>query len=148
MKKPPTVTPWQRIVAALAEHKLSLTKHRRQVLKALLEAREPQTIAQLRAKIPGSKPHKVTLYRIIDSLTEAGIAKQVRFRHEGSDRYELSELLQHHHHHLVCESCGKTETITGCEAVLPRLTTKKSFKVLGHQLEYYGVCGRCQGVAA
>ncbi len=138
---------WRRIADRLAEHGLSLTEHRRAVLRHL-EGSGPLTVAELRRSFGTHGPHRVTLYRTVESLQEAGLVKAVRFRHEDEDRFELGEAVRPHHHHAVCESCGTTEAIEGCRGSNLPLKLPRRFKVLAHQLEVYGLCVRCQRGAA
>lgn len=143
MSKPVRSSRWEEVSRLLHKQGLALTRHRKHVLRALASAERPVTIEEL-ARLVEPRPHRVTLYRITESLAAAGLVKCVRFRSDAADRYELADPLQAHHHHLVCESCGQVEAVTGCEAVLPKLTAAKNFLVRGHQLEYYGFCVNCQ----
>ena len=123
---------------------LVLTPHRHAVLHALAQA-GPISIAGLRRALGSGSPHRVTLYRVVEQLEAAGLVKRLRFRHEDEDRFELGETLHRHHHHLVCESCGLTRGVLA-EPARPKLP--RGFKLLGHQLEFYGLCASCRRSAA
>ncbi len=132
---------WDRITRILEANGLSLTEHRRAVLE-YLSKQGPSTIPGLANVFGASGPHKVTLYRTVESLQRAGLVKAVRFPAEDSERYELGEAIAAHHHHVVCKNCGASKAVQA-EPTTPRV---RGFKVLGHQLEFYGLCRDCQHV--
>jgi len=58
-------------------------------------------LAHARERYPSINPS--TVYRTLDALVEAGIARRTDL---GSDRLFYEMARQHRHHHAVCESCG------------------------------------------
>ncbi|MGI6226384.1 MAG: Fur family transcriptional regulator [Peptococcales bacterium] len=86
-----------------------------------------------------------TIYRTLDLLAELQILKKLNFG-DGKTRYEFSEDNDHHHHHLICLEC---ETVTEFEDdLLESLETviskRNGFKIVDHQLKFYGYCKDCQ----
>ena len=62
----------------------------------------PTTIlAHAKARYPSINPS--TVYRTLDALVEAGIARRTDL---GSDRLFYEVAREHRHHHAVCQDCG------------------------------------------
>lgn len=129
---------------ALKKCGLKVTAIRLKVLEALSKSHRPQTIQQIIAAVPG-KTFKVTIYRVLADLKEAGLVRQVDFQQPHAF-FELEDPADHHH--LVCLKCDRVEDFTGCEA--DRLSKKalaqsKQFAaVTSHSFELFGVCKKCQ----
>lgn len=133
---------WLQIERRLEEAGLYLTPYHRAVIEEVSGANGPIGPAELRKALP-EQPHRSTLYRVLDRLTAAGVLRRVTFAQETTDRFELGEGLAPHHHHAVCEKCGDVQRVDGCTVSNLPLKTPRSFTVLRHQLELYGLCKRC-----
>ena len=133
--------------AALARRGVRYTKHRRTLMTALSEARQPLTIPQLNeaaARVPQS-----SVYRNLAIFEEAGLVHRM----PGIDdfaRYELAEHLMGHHHHLVCSNCGVIEDVilppaleTELESELRRIARRRGFALSSHQIDLVGDCTNC-----
>lgn len=127
----------------LDKHYLKSTQARICVLE-LLENEQSPTDAQflidtIQKKL---KVDKVTIFRILNLLTQHGILRRLEFG-EGKSRYELAT---EDHHHLICQTCGAIEDISDCniEALEKEIKNKKNFLVKLHTLEFYGICKNCQ----
>lgn len=127
----------------LDKHDLKSTQARICVLE-LLENEQSPTDAQflidtIQKKL---KVDKVTIFRILNLLTQHGILRRLEFG-EGKSRYELAT---EDHHHLICQTCGAIEDISDCniEALEKEIKNKKNFLVKLHTLEFYGTCKNCQ----
>lgn len=86
-----------------------------------------------------------TVYRTLDILADIGILQKNDFG-DGRIRYEFSRKDEHHHHHLICLQCGSVaefddDLLESLEAVI---TKKTRFKVVDHDLKFYGYCRICQ----
>lgn len=136
--------PWGIIAERMSGNGQALTVPRRQIIETMFAKPGPRTIDEWADLAQG--PHRVTLYRIFPVLEQAGLIKRIRFEYDDAVRYELSDDLRTHHHHAVCEQCGLTEAVKTCrlETDPPKIS---GFRILRHQLEYYGLCRRCQGGA-
>lgn len=123
---------------------LKATGSRMDVLKALHWADRPVNTQTILGLLP-KQSNKVTVYRVLADLKEAGLVRQIDFQQPHAF-FELADPKDHHH--LVCVSCDRVESFTGCEA--DRLGKKalrksKAFAaVTGHSFELFGVCKRCQ----
>jgi Fe2+ or Zn2+ uptake regulation protein len=119
---------------------LRATPKRIALLSALQASRAPRTAEELHAAV---KSDLVTIYRNLQSLTDAGIVNEVRFK-DASVRYEFAH---GHHHHIVCTSCGVIEELEACAtSSLEReaLNASSRFsRIDEHSLEFFGTCTRC-----
>jgi len=93
-----------------------------------------------------------TVYRTLDLLVRMGLIDKFTFG-DGPNRYEYkSEDKKGHHHHVICSKCGKIidysdfleEELELVKKTEECLTKKYHFKVLGHNIEFYGLCEKCQ----
>lgn len=133
----------QAAIATLRGGNLRATAHRTAIVTALIAAKSPITAEEMHARIKGAD--LVTIYRNLQSLVAAAIAREVRFK-DGVVRYELAD--EHsHHHHLVCTKCGTIDELEGCDATpLEKVALKASKRFASvdeHALEFFGTCVSC-----
>lgn len=129
----------------LRQVSLKATPARLAILRLLEKTNTPLDIMAINDYL---KRHDVstdpaTIFRIMHSFTDKGLAKQVNFN-EGKTRYELSA--KEDHHHLLCERCGNIEDISDCAIgdLEQDIQKKKGFAVTSHALEFFGICKQCQ----
>lgn len=124
----------------LREVKLKITPARLSVLSVLEHSDVPLDAGTIKNRVQGDK---VTVFRILNSLTDKGLLKPVQFN-EGKLRYEYAGKPKHHH--FICENCGKIIDIEGCPiSVLEKdIEKKKGVLVKRHSLEFFGLCADCQ----
>lgn len=130
------------IIQLMKEKGQRFTSKKKGVLRVLQQ--KPQTVLEILKvmKIKKFSIDKVTIYRILTSLVELGVVKEINLG-DREARYELADC--EHHHHLVCEHCGNIEDVELCEKVLLKeVQNKSSFKVKRHSLEFFGTCKKCQ----
>ena len=129
----------------LREAELRATPARLGILEALEQSDLPLDVASLvkYLKINNIKADKVTIFRIMNTLTEKGLVKHVQLN-EGKLRYEYA--MKREHHHFVCENCGNIEDISDCNIsnLEKELTRKKGLLIKRHSLEFFGICKQCQ----
>ncbi len=124
-----------------------VTVARRAMLRVLCEAPIPVTAVHLLRALAerGVVVNKSTVYRELQFFQKKGIARAIQFD-ERTKRYERTP--DAHKHHLICTECKKIEDVVldhDLDQVERRLTHEKKFKLQRHALEFYGVCGECQG---
>lgn len=134
-----------RILELLAEARLAPTVARLEALRQLHGQHRPVSVSELVEAFGLSRSRRVSLYRTLRELEDADLVKRVHFLHEDEDRFELGEAVRPHHHHLVCESCG---TVSSVDSEPRRPRVPRGFKLLRHQLEFYGLCRRCADPSA
>lgn len=124
---------------------LKVTPARLGVLEALEQSDTPIDISSVIDYLEEKniKADKVTVFRIINSLTEKGIAKPIQFN-EGKLRYE--HVAKSDHHHFICEKCGIIEDISDCntDELEKNIAAKKGLLIKRHSLEFFGICKSCQ----
>lgn len=124
---------------------LKVTAARLGVLSALESAVTPIDVETVIKYLKKNKirADKVTVFRIINSLTEKGIAKPIQFE-EGKKRFEHAAQVEHHH--FICDKCGNIEDVSDCNigAVEKDIMKKKGLLIKRHSLEFFGVCKSCQ----
>ncbi|MCR5758508.1 MAG: transcriptional repressor [Selenomonas sp.] len=88
-----------------------------------------------------------TVYRSLELLSDLEILQKMEFG-DGCSRYEVNttDPSEHHHHHLICTSCGKVTEFEDdlLDELEGDIQNKMGFKVLNHQVKFYGTCKECQ----
>jgi Fur family ferric uptake transcriptional regulator len=83
-----------------------------------------------------------TVYRNLDLLAQQGAIKKLDYA-GGEARYDgnLS-----HHDHLRCIHCGRVDDlmIPPLELLQPEGNHLRGYELLGHRLEFIGLCPRCR----
>jgi Fur family ferric uptake transcriptional regulator len=85
-----------------------------------------------------------TVYRTLKLLTEAGLAREVRF---GDNKTYYEHHYNHDHHdHMICTECGKVIEFFSAdiEQLQDEMAGKFGFKPTHHSLRMWGVCSDCQ----
>jgi Fur family transcriptional regulator, ferric uptake regulator len=89
-----------------------------------------------------------TVYRTLKLLTEAGLAREVRF---GDNKTYYEHHYNHQHHdHMICTECGKVIEFFSAdiEDLQDQMAEKFGFRPTHHSLRMWGVCAECQGLAS
>jgi Fur family ferric uptake transcriptional regulator len=87
---------------------------------------------------------QTTVYRTVRLLTEAGLAREVRF---GDGRAHYEHNYKHEHHdHMICSDCGKIIEFYSpeLEAIQEKMAAKHKFELTSHLLRMIGVCADCR----
>ena len=87
---------------------------------------------------------QTTVYRTLRLLTEAGLAREVRF---GDGRAHYEHNYKHEHHdHMICSECGKIIEFYSpeLEAIQDAMAAKHKFELTSHLLRMIGICGDCR----
>src|SRR3989442_10049037 len=87
---------------------------------------------------------QTTVYRTLRLLTEAGLAREVRFG-DGRAHYEHNYKHQHHDH-MICSDCGKIIEFYSpeLEALQDAMAAKHKFELTSHLLRMIGICADCR----
>lgn len=132
-------------ILELRNAKLKATPARIGVLAALEQSNVPLDVSSVinYLKKQDIKADKVTVFRIMHSLTQKGLAVPIQLN-EGKLRYEHA--MKADHHHFICENCGEIEDIADCniEKIEKTIRLKKGLVVKRHSLEFFGLCVECQ----
>ena len=87
-----------------------------------------------------------TVYRTILLFENLGIISRLSFE-DGVIRYELKcDDTAHRHHHLICLDCHKISEVKVdlLETLENKIEKNENFKIVDHNLEFYGYCASCQ----
>jgi Fur family ferric uptake transcriptional regulator len=87
---------------------------------------------------------QTTVYRTLKILSEAGLAREVRFG-DGRTHYE-HQYKHQHHDHMICSECGKIIEFFSAEleAIQDLMAAKHRFEITQHLLRIIGVCAECR----
>ncbi|OGC91030.1 MAG: hypothetical protein A2W25_08105 [candidate division Zixibacteria bacterium RBG_16_53_22] len=134
------------LVNFLKQKGLKQTGQREKILEVFLANMKHVSADELHAIIRKSDPRIgfSTVYRTLRLLTEAGLAREVNFG-DGRARFEKA-FDKGQHGHLICTSCGKTEefVVGAIDKAIKQVSSGVGFKPMGHRLEVYGLCKKCQ----
>jgi len=87
---------------------------------------------------------QTTVYRTLRLLTDAGLAREVRF---GDGRAHYEHNYKHEHHdHMICSECGKIIEFYSpeLEAIQDAMAAKHRFELTSHLLRMIGICSECR----
>lgn len=94
----------------------------------------------LQKKLKVSRP---TVFRVLHDLLEAGIIRETAF----GDKHRHFEHVydEKPHHHAQCVRCHKFIEFPDRkeDEVYHPYLEKKGFKILGHEMHFYGICRDC-----
>lgn len=125
----------------LKESGLKSTPGRRAVLQVLEKASSPLSPEQIHGKVGSEVCDRATVYRILDSLSQAGLAQRLTL--EGKTLY-LPEESNHHHHHIICRKCRSTVCLDECLiSPLEKKAQQLGFHEIHHSLQLTGLCSKC-----
>lgn len=139
---------YTKICERLRDNSYKLTPQRQTILKIFLENADRHLSAEdtyMLVKNDYPEIGIATVYRTLDILAELGVLLKNDFG-DGRSRYEFSRKDEHHHHHLICIHCGNVsefddDLLESLEAVIQK---RNGFKVVDHDLKFYGYCTNCQ----
>jgi len=85
-----------------------------------------------------------TVYRTLKLLTDAGLAREVRFG-DGKSYYE-HHYNHEHHDHMICTECGKVIEFFSpeIEALQESVAAEYGFRLTHHSMRILGLCDACQ----
>ncbi|HVG29212.1 MAG TPA: transcriptional repressor [Pyrinomonadaceae bacterium] len=129
---------------------LKRTAQRDLILEVFLRTEEHLSSEDLYRLVQREDPAigQTTVYRTLKLLTDAGLAREVRFG-DGRTRYEHN--YKHpHHDHMICTQCGKTIEFFSAdlEKLQDKIAAKHKFEITHHTLRMFGYCADCRTSAA
>lgn len=125
---------------------LKRTAQRDLILEVFLRTEEHLSSEDLYRLVQKEDPTigQTTVYRTLKLLTEAGLAREVRFG-DGRTKYE-HQYKHKHHDHMICSQCGRVIEFFSAEleAIQDRMAAKHKFEVTQHLLRIIGLCAECR----
>jgi Fur family transcriptional regulator, ferric uptake regulator len=139
---------YDEICEKLSSKDYKLTPQRRIVLKVFLEHMHKHLSAEdvySIVKVKNPEIGLATIYRTLELFAELDILQKMNFG-DGRSRYEFAEDEIHHHHHLICTKCGHVTEFEDdlLESLEAHIQKKSNFKIMDHQVKFYGICEKCQ----
>lgn len=125
---------------------LRRTGQRDLILEIFLKTEEHVTSEDLYFLVHRKDPSvgHTTVYRTLKLLTEAGLAREVRF---GDNKTYYEHHYNHaHHDHMICTECGRVIEFFSqdIENLQDQMADKFGFRPTHHSLRMWGVCSDCQ----
>src|SRR5688500_4417705 len=125
---------------------LRRTAQRDVILEIFLRTEEHLTSEDLYWLLQKEDPSvgHTTVYRTLKLLTEAGLAREVRF---GDNKTYYEHHFKHDHHdHMICTECGKVIEFVSpeIEILQDQMADKLGFRLSHHSLRMWGQCSECQ----
>jgi Fur family ferric uptake transcriptional regulator len=90
------------------------------------------------------KISRATVYRTLQWMVEAGIARKVDF---GEGRFRFEHSYRHpRHFHLICKTCNRSSEFlsSDIEALLEEVAAARNFTARQSVLQIYGTCEACR----
>jgi len=125
---------------------LRRTGHWDLIMEIFLDTEEHLTSEDLYWLVQQQDPTvgHTTVYRTLKLLTEAGLAREVRF---GDNKTYYEHHYNHaHHDHMICTECGKVIEFFSpdIENLQDQMADNFGFKPTHHSLRLWGICSDCQ----
>ena len=124
-------------------HGLRATTGRTALLAVLLEADHPLTHQEVLDRLPAGTMDRVSVYRSLHRLTEAGILHRA-YVDGRTWCYETADRCGHNrcHPHFICRQCGTTTCMTDVVVPLAR-GIDKGYVPERQKVLIEGLCPRC-----
>ena len=123
--------------------KIRMTNQRKVILTVLGRSKSHPTADEVYREVRKRLPHisLATVYRNLELLSAHGMIGKLD--HAGTQKRFDGDT--DHHYHIRCVRCGRVEDaplepFAGLEY---NLSDKIDYKVLGHHLEFVGICPHC-----
>lgn len=127
----------------LKEAKLYCTEARVAILKVFMEAGGPLRQDQIAGWLESHTPNKVTVYRTLDSLVEAGLVHRA-FTQNRAWHFELADHCSEKqcHPHFTCTNCGVTRCMMDVSLPMAQIH-QKGYVINRQQVRLEGLCPAC-----
>jgi len=124
---------------------LKISLGRERVLREVLNTHGHFTAEELtKSCVQKGKVSRATVYRVIKELLESGVIRETAF---GDKHHHFEHVYDEKpHHHAQCLRCHKFIEFPDLkeDTVYRPILEKQGFKILGHEMHFYGVCRDCQ----
>ena len=134
------------VLKDLKDKGLKQTKHRLAILEILKTNDQPLSAEEVYSNLKEKKIdiNLSTVYRNLDLLAEKKILNKLNLSGDQRSVFEYNQKI--HRHYLICLSCNKIKPIEHCplQGYEERLGEKTGYQIIGHKLDVYGYCSKCQ----
>jgi len=126
--------------------KLHMTSRRQVILEELRKTESHLTADQVYRRVRRTLPRISlgTVYRNLEVLAQNGLIGKLELA-GAQKRFDRNPA---NHYHVRCIQCGKTEDapMEPLKSIDHSLHGKSDYQILGHHLEFVGLCPSCKGV--
>ncbi|QID16290.1 transcriptional repressor [Nitrogeniibacter mangrovi] len=128
----------------IAEHGGRVTRTRVAVLEVLLAADRSLSHDEIAAALTaqGIRHDRVTLYRTLDWLVDAGVAHRMTGGDERTRRFGVAATAPHEHAHFHCDRCGKVVCLEGLAPAVA-VNLPGGYELDRAELVLHGACPTC-----
>ncbi len=136
------------VVAALQQRGVRMTRQRKILLDLIDRSGEHLDAEQLyqlaRREYP--KLNRVTVYRTLKLLKEAGLVDELDLMHHDGIGHYYETRLKREHAHVICLGCGRVQEYYGepLQRLKAQVEETLGFRVLQVRTEVGGYCPHCQ----
>lgn len=135
----------QHIVSKLKEKGHRITPQRLAILRMLTESNGHPSAEDIFQRVQVNFPTTslATVYKTIAVMKELGEVLELEF---SSDHNRYDGHKPYPHPHLICVRCKKIvdPELNTLEDMTQELVSDTGYKILGHRLDFYGICSECQ----
>lgn len=121
-----------------------MTPQRQAILEELRRLTSHPTADEVHALVRRRLPHVSlgTVYRNLEMLSDRGLIQKLEIG-GGQRRFDANT---GDHYHVRCVRCGRVEDapVAPMPAIDDALRKASSYEVIGHRLEFIGVCPACR----
>ena len=136
---------FEQLIAKLKERQYRITPQRVELIRLIAASEGHPSASQLYNQIKVQFPTMslATVYKTLDLLKEVGEVLEIGLRddshYDGNKPYP--------HPHLICMKCQKImdgELDVAVGKIVEEVENNFGFRVVKHQLDFYGLCPDCQ----
>ena len=136
---------FEQLIAKLKERQYRITPQRVELIRLIAASEDHPSASQLYNQIKVQFPTMslATVYKTLDLLKEVGEVLEIGLRddshYDGNKPYP--------HPHLICMKCQKImdgELDAAVGKIVQEVENNFGFRVVKHQLDFYGLCPDCQ----
>lgn len=136
---------FQQLVARLKARTYRLTPQRAALLRLIAASTGHPSASdlyeQIKTQFPTTSP--ATVYKTLHLLKELGEVLELGFSND-DNRYDGNR--PYSHPHLICTRCHKIidPQVSLVDDLTQEVAELTGYRVLGHRLDFYGLCPDCQ----
>jgi Fur family peroxide stress response transcriptional regulator len=136
---------YEQLIARLRERDYRLTPQRVELVRLIAASEGHPSAAELYNSVRGKFPTMslATVYKTLDLLKELGEVLEIGLHddchYDGNRPYP--------HPHLICTQCKKImdgELDATVRTLVTEMEQASGFRIVRHQLDFYGLCPDCQ----
>jgi Fur family peroxide stress response transcriptional regulator len=136
---------FEELVNKLREREYRLTPQRIALLRLLAASDGHPSASHLYDQIKGQFPTTslATVYKTLNVLREMGEVLELGFSN-GDNRYDGNR--PYPHPHLVCINCHSIvdPEVSLAQKLIQEVAEQSGYRLVGHRLDFHGVCPGCQ----